>query len=126
MPGSLDRGLRPRSSEVDMAARPHYKPALPGPRPGGAQVAQLVEHATENRSVGGSIPPLGTIPVETRFLSASCSSELPHRCVASSEWDTSDGPITPVRLTPVRRPPPRLLRGPTISAVAAYHGPQAK
>ena len=31
------------------------RPALPG-----AQVAQLVEHATENRSVGGSIPPLGT------------------------------------------------------------------
>jgi hypothetical protein len=29
-----------------------------GQRPG-AQVAQLVEHATENRSVGGSIPPLG-------------------------------------------------------------------
>jgi hypothetical protein len=28
---------------------------------GSAQVAQLVEHATENRSVGGSIPPLGTI-----------------------------------------------------------------
>ena len=27
----------------------------------GAQVAQLVEHAIENRSVGGSIPPLGTI-----------------------------------------------------------------
>jgi hypothetical protein len=27
---------------------------------GCAQVAQLVEHATENRSVGGSIPPLGT------------------------------------------------------------------
>ena len=25
-----------------------------------AQVAQSVEHATENRSVGGSIPPLGT------------------------------------------------------------------
>src|SRR6266576_4338906 len=31
------------------------------PRVGSAQVAQLVEHATENRSVGGSIPPLGTI-----------------------------------------------------------------
>src|SRR4051812_40724375 len=32
------------------------------PRAGrGAQVAQLVEHATENRSVGGSIPPLGTM-----------------------------------------------------------------
>ncbi len=29
---------------------------------GRAQVAQLVEHATENRGVGGSIPPLGTIP----------------------------------------------------------------
>ena len=29
--------------------------------PNGAQVAQLVEHATENRSVGGSIPLLGTI-----------------------------------------------------------------
>ena len=27
----------------------------------GAQIAQLVEHATENRSVAGSIPALGTI-----------------------------------------------------------------
>jgi hypothetical protein len=26
----------------------------------GAQVAQLVEHCTENAGVGGSIPPLGT------------------------------------------------------------------
>jgi hypothetical protein len=36
----------------------------PGPASGSAQdaqVAQLVEHTTENRSVGGSIPPLGTI-----------------------------------------------------------------
>ena len=32
-----------------------------------AQVAQLVEHATENRSVGGSIPPLGTISPESEF-----------------------------------------------------------
>ena len=47
-----------------------YKPALsnvpwgdiPSDR-ANAQVAQLVEHATENRSVGGSIPPLGTIHV---------------------------------------------------------------
>ena len=30
------------------------------PHMGNAQVAQLVEHATENRGVGGSIPPLGT------------------------------------------------------------------
>ena len=29
--------------------------------PSDAQVAQLVEHATENRSVAGSIPALGTI-----------------------------------------------------------------
>jgi hypothetical protein len=47
---------------LDSAAWSHYKPALsPGSVRGGAQVAQLVEHATENRSVGGSIPPLGTI-----------------------------------------------------------------
>ena len=47
---------------VDRAARPDYKPPAPrAPAPGSAQVAQLVEHATENRSVGGSIPPLGTI-----------------------------------------------------------------
>src|SRR6266446_9261361 len=51
-----------RRSVVDRAGEPDYKPALPGhPRLGYAQVAQLVEHATENRSVGGSIPPLGTI-----------------------------------------------------------------
>jgi hypothetical protein len=31
-----------------------------------AQVAQLVEHTTENRGVGGSIPPLGTIQVSER------------------------------------------------------------
>src|SRR5881392_800588 len=55
---------RPRFSVVDRAGQPDYKPPLPGPRwAGSAQVAQLVEHATENRSVGGSIPPLGTIPL---------------------------------------------------------------
>jgi hypothetical protein len=47
---------------VDIAVWGHYKP--PARQPLGpfrdAQVAQLVEHATENRSVGGSIPPLGT------------------------------------------------------------------
>jgi hypothetical protein len=41
---------------------------LPPARSPDAQVAQLVEHATENRSVGGSIPPLGTI---SSFASAS-------------------------------------------------------
>jgi hypothetical protein len=53
--------FRPVAGRLDRAARPDYKPALPGLRLGHAQVAQLVEHATENRSVGGSIPPLGTI-----------------------------------------------------------------
>jgi hypothetical protein len=38
------------------------------PAAGSAQVAQLVEHATENRSVGGSIPPLGTIGAHPRTL----------------------------------------------------------
>src|SRR3954469_13909902 len=33
-----------------------------------AQVAQLVEHATENRSVGGSIPPLGTTSCSRWFV----------------------------------------------------------
>ena len=32
-----------------------------------AQVAQSVEHVTENHGVGGSIPPLGTTPSGTRF-----------------------------------------------------------
>ncbi len=47
---------------MDSAPGRHY--THPSPRGFGladAQVAQLVEHATENRSVGGSIPPLGTI-----------------------------------------------------------------
>src|SRR6185369_10169603 len=36
-----------------------------------AQVAQLVEHVTENHGVGGSIPPLGTISIDqTRHRSA--------------------------------------------------------
>ena len=67
MPGMLIRRLRrggaTRSrgrSVVDRTGAPDYKPALPPLAPGPAQVAQLVEHATENRSVGGSIPPLGT------------------------------------------------------------------
>jgi hypothetical protein len=36
------------------SSRPRFK------RGPGAQVAQLVEHVTENHGVGGSIPPLGT------------------------------------------------------------------
>src|SRR5581483_8420299 len=41
---------------------PYKTPASRTPRsgPAAAQVAQLVEHVTENHGVGGSIPPLGT------------------------------------------------------------------
>src|SRR2546423_2309475 len=45
-PGS--RLYNPRASRTPAPARPD------------AQVAQLVEHCTENAGVGGSIPPLGT------------------------------------------------------------------
>jgi hypothetical protein len=41
-------------------------------RSGGAQVAQLVEHATENRSVGGSIPPLGTSKIKYLRMATDC------------------------------------------------------
>jgi hypothetical protein len=62
---------------VDRAARPDYKPPLPAEtRLGRAQVAQLVEHATENRSVGGSIPPLGTITFYPQVGSGSVRSVL--------------------------------------------------
>src|SRR6185437_10741252 len=43
----------------------------------GAQVAQLVEHAIENRSVGGSIPPLGTIILTTQLLLRSADRAAP-------------------------------------------------
>jgi hypothetical protein len=51
-PGS-GRGPTGRKADASYTARRQPKRR--------AQVAQLVEHATENRSVGGSIPPLGTI-----------------------------------------------------------------
>ena len=55
---------------VDRAGLPDYKPPLPQAvlwLQGSAQVAQLVEHATENRSVGGSIPPLGTMKINSLY-----------------------------------------------------------
>src|ERR1051325_4223545 len=57
-------GYSPRAGHPRPIA-PITAPAF-GPRPNGdgpgAQVAQLVEHVTENHGVGGSIPPLGTSP----------------------------------------------------------------
>src|SRR5579864_7798338 len=50
---------------------------------GNAQVAQLVEHATENRSVGGSIPPLGTI-TSTEMSVARFSELTTHKALSKA------------------------------------------
>src|SRR5262249_16073017 len=61
-PGWKNRRFRWRG-RVDSAVGGHYNPPARWPLgPVHAEVAQLVEHGTENRSVGGSIPPLGTKP----------------------------------------------------------------
>ena len=74
-----DQGSMTTTSDVERVDRPERfgyfpRPLPAAPRPRGAawaQVAQLVEHATENRSVGGSIPPLGTIsPKQIKSLAA--------------------------------------------------------
>ena len=52
-------------------------------------LARLVEHATENRSVGGSIPPLGTIWPFRNFPDVP---KAPRRaCFALAESDGRDG-----------------------------------
>jgi hypothetical protein len=43
-----------------------------------AQVAQLVEHVTENHGVGGSIPPLGTIAPAQALKSLANKPEHPN------------------------------------------------
>ena len=61
--GSLARNRA--QAALDKAEAGAYKPQSAASRGApAAQVAQLVEHATENRSVGGSIPPLGTIKIK--------------------------------------------------------------
>ena len=47
----------------------------------GAQVAQLVEHVTENHGVGGSIPPLGTTHVTSMPLDEVRAYLRPWRCM---------------------------------------------
>ena len=52
-----------------------------------AQVAQSVEHCTENAGVGGSIPPLGTtIPPSARQASISRSPTIRNSEIPSSSW----------------------------------------
>src|SRR5688500_604150 len=60
------RRTRRLGGVLDRAKPSLYNPRLATRRlwRDGAQVAQLVEHVTENHGVGGSIPPLGTTPLE--------------------------------------------------------------
>jgi hypothetical protein len=130
-----------RRSKVDRTGEPDYKPALPSRlRLGSAQVAQLVEHATENRSVGGSIPPLGTIKINylgniSHFIKSPCPHcvrvnvvgqsaptvhhrlmtlsrihRVPIRCVTRSKW--------PRRRTVWRKAAPTRPPKPTAAASA--------
>ena len=90
---SLFWTARSRASIKTALGRAHKRS-----RKAGAQVAQLVEHCTENAGVGGSIPPLGTI---TAFHSSSHTAHselisqvysiylLEFRC-ALSTWRTCD------------------------------------
>ena len=57
-----------------------HPPPMSSPGGCGAQVAQLVEHATENRSVGGSIPPLGTIIKTVAFYFIDWGSSVRSGC----------------------------------------------
>ena len=68
------------------------------------QVAQLVEHTTENRSVGGSIPSLATNIDSLARIGGSLSSQLWRRprCVAKSKPDC-------ISSQPSRKPPRYLL-----------------
>ncbi len=58
------RSARSLGSTLVPGSAGHARSGRPGrevrDRPGHGQVAQLVEHTTENRGVGGSIPPLTT------------------------------------------------------------------
>jgi hypothetical protein len=60
--GGLCRSHPAAGAILDSARPSLYNPpfACGGSAVRGAQVAQLVEHVTENHGVGGSIPPLGT------------------------------------------------------------------
>jgi hypothetical protein len=68
-----------------------FRRALPGGL--GAQVAQLVEHCTENAGVGGSIPPLGTKILQHLDLTNKWRPGL-------QKWDTPA--FLPPSLLPIR------------------------
>jgi hypothetical protein len=64
--GRLERATPNVDSPPSAPYNRSFRRACPGGH--GAQVAQLVEHCTENAGVGGSIPPLGT----TTFPNFNC------------------------------------------------------
>src|SRR5437868_14740644 len=89
-------GEAARRSRVDTPPSADYNAALARPRlraRRGAQVAQLVEHATENRSVGGSIPPLGTIRTAIFRLSVAGRHGLPCT-IESCSWRVNLRPFS--------------------------------
>lgn len=61
LPGAFARLAAGRTIRLDRPCDFAYKPTALHIEALGAQVAQLVEHVTENPGVGGSNPPLGTI-----------------------------------------------------------------
>src|SRR5215218_2603864 len=90
--GRRRKALKVRARAGQAQASPLYSRS-DAPRPAArpdAQVAQLVEHATENRSVGGSIPPLGTkifLIVSVTWL-LSCEAEASSFIVPGHAGDT--------------------------------------
>ena len=74
----------PSAPRRAIGAPPTAQRFLREPVRSNAQVAQLVEHATENRSVGGSIPPLGTTSLSQCRISRSLPQsvcETSRKCV---------------------------------------------
>ena len=71
-----------------------------------AQVAQLVEHVTENHGVGGSIPPLGTILTVDPAICRSKRNESAYFqpfALAARSWAASSGSPAMVEPTSAAR-----------------------
>jgi hypothetical protein len=73
----------------------------------------LVEHATENRSVGGSIPPLGTINQQFSWNS-------PEGCGRLDSWLDNSGGVGKPRAAKKAAEAPRRLRDAT-DGEAGWH-----
>src|SRR3954447_2036383 len=84
--GQRERGRRrapsPREDEGPAESVPQARAATIAKLLG--EVAQLVEHTTENRGVAGSIPALAIWPAAPRRLPASSVARVPARFASSS------------------------------------------